>query len=276
MDKKNILKKIGIILTILIVFYISIISIITILVKKNINEINYTTNDINDIITYILMSEPTISKYYNNKTDITKEDKNIILSTYIMSKNPMLSDYILLSDENMLNYTIKTDKVISDYIIQNKFNMDILQSLIQNYIEENDKKFNEHINNVLNINDIEYTNTMNKYIQTNDKQISDFITQNGIEMVSIYNHFKTNDEKINNINNLINNYVLKNTEYNESINISIDNIKHSINDSNTNLASYIAVNDEKFNNIMLQNNTNYQIMAENLVNLNTIINNMNK
>ncbi len=273
--KKDLIVKIIAFLTIL---FICIFYFIQYTIKKNIDNIkckNINTDvniDIDNILKYLISSDPRLSAYYTDKKILTSEDKNVILTSYILEKNPLLSDYILLNNKSILEYTSKTDKIISDYIIQNKLNIDILTNLINEYIEKNDKKLNDYIVNYSNnSNNIDIQNLLSEYISTNDIKLSNFITQNGIKMDSIDAYFKQNDINIQNINNLINSYILKNTD---NINLSISNIKTSITDINSNLASYIAINDKKINDLTFQNNEDYQIMMANLVNNNILLNSL--
>jgi methyl-accepting chemotaxis protein len=222
---------------VLIISVIFVICFVKYYVKKNTNDSNYINiNDsinIDNIVKHLILLNPTISKYYKDKKSLTSDDKNAILTSYILESNPLLSDYVLLSNQHFIDYTLKTDKNISDYIIQNKANMDILKDLINEYISKNDKKL---INTVIT----DVNNTLQEYINKNDEKISKFITQNGIKIDSIDTYFRTNDTNIQNINNLINNYILKNTDNFNQINLSISNINTSINDINNNIASYIA------------------------------------
>jgi hypothetical protein len=216
---------------VLIISVIFVIYFVKYYVKKNTNDSNYINiNDsinIDNIVKHLILLNPTISKYYKDKKSLTSDDKNAILTSYILESNPLLSDYVLLSNQHFIDYTLKTDKNISDYIIQNKANMDILKDLINEYISKNDKKL---INTVIT----DVNNTLQEYINKNDEKISKFITQNGIKIDSIDTYFRTNDTNIQNINDLINNYILKNTDNFNQINLSISNINTSINDINNN------------------------------------------
>ena len=274
---------------ILIIIFIFVICFVNYYVKKNTNDSKYIdindSIDLDNIIKHLIISNPTISKYYKDKNVLSSDDKNAILTSYILESNPLLSDYVLLSNQHFIEYTLQTDKNISDYIIQNKANMDILKNLINEYISKNDKNLNN--SEIIDIN-----NTLREYINKNDEKISIFITQNGIKINSIDSYFKTNDANIQNINNLINNYILKNTDDVNKINLSISDMNTSINDINNNIVSYISINDTKINDInssmnafttlndqklkdlVLQNNSDYQILMSNLVNNNILLNSL--
>ena len=132
---------------ILIILFIFVLCFVTYYVKKKVSDNKYIdiadTIDIDNIIKSLIILNPTISKYYKDKKILTNDDKNAILTSYILESNPLLSDYVLLSNKHFIEYTLKTDKNISDYIIQNKTNMDILKNLIDEYISKNDRDLNE-------------------------------------------------------------------------------------------------------------------------------------
>ena len=114
---------------ILIIIFIFVICFVNYYVKKNTNDNKYIdindSIDLDNIIKHLIISNPTISKYYKDKNVLSSDDKNAILTSYILESNPLLSDYVLLSNQHFIEYTLQTDKNISDYIIQNKANMDI-------------------------------------------------------------------------------------------------------------------------------------------------------
>ena len=255
---KILLSVIGILIIILTLYYF-----IEYLFNK---KCNLATIDNDLLITYILSKNEKLAKCYANKTTLTPKDKNIIFITYILEKNPILSDYISLSDNNLLDYTTNNNKTPSDFIISSDNNLVILEKMIRDYMKINDIELLNYIdNNKLGYKDIK--KLIIDYINKNDIKLSEYITKNGIEMKSISEYIISNNENINNINNLLDLYISK-INNNED---SITQNTNSIIDINNRLGEYITKNDILLNNYNKNNTDNYNVLADNLVNVNVAI-----
>ena len=202
----------------------------------NFSELNYVINDIDEnYINYINLRQREIKKFNNNKKNNINNNNQIINFKRNMSNSPKKKTILFKIKENNEKKRNITNNINNRYnkIIKNN-NLNFKNNNYNSFNNNKSYNFNKS-NNINNIN--------NKILKVNEDKI---IKNKNLKKSKEYKVYKSVNNETNNKNKkyLLNNPLLKTTEFNNN-----NNIKNNININQSNNENYITK--------IINNNYNY-------------------